>query len=463
MSRWQSSRNTQTIAAVVALAALVSVVAISVLVTMRVESLTTDTERRAEPVRNDLRRVNYHLSRQIAALTRYATTGDEEHLNEYQAARTAHEGAMEALAADTRALGPPFIERFTELQQEVDQWRRTVDAALTEGDGDTASTADAAAYQGRYPAIISAVHRLDREMTRFQSARRDETRRLIRLAVSLSALLVLVAGIAGLTVLRMAAQLRAAATALVREAEERTAALDREREIRRTAESLVRSRDEILGVVSHDLRSPLTAIALSSQMIEAAGAPEQRAEYIQTILTSARRMERLIEDLLDVTKIENSSLSIRRERVDLEAVINEVMATHRPIAAEKKIRLTATVDGPLPPIMGDPDRLVQALTNLVGNALKFTPEEGRVRLDTTVRDGIVRFTVSDTGPGIAESDLPHIFEPFFQSKKTAHLGAGLGLKIVRAIVESHGGSITVSNDTPRGACFTVDLPAAAST
>jgi signal transduction histidine kinase len=169
-------------------------------------------------------------------------------------------------------------------------------------------------------------------------------------------------------------------------------------------------------------------------------------------------MQRLIQDLLDVTKMENATLSIKHEDIDCAQLANEVVASHTPIAAQKHIAFQPSIDSPLPHVCGDHDRLVQALGNLLGNAFKFTPESGTVRFEAKRSDNAVQFRVIDSGPGIPPGDLPHLFEPFWQSKKTAHLGAGLGLKITRAIVEAHGGSIHVSNEPGGGACFMFDVP-----
>jgi signal transduction histidine kinase len=262
--------------------------------------------------------------------------------------------------------------------------------------------------------------------------------------------LVVLASVAASLFLWMVRRLRTFAAMLGEESAARQAAFERQQE-------LVRIRDEILGVVSHDLRSPLTTIALSAQLIAGSSVDEQ-TEHVQTIVAATRRMERLIHDLLDVTKAEQGKLSIRRDAVDPTAMAQDVVASHQPIAASKQIDFKISVAGDLPQVCGDADRLAQALTNLIGNAFKFTPAGGVVRLTVTQRDGRVRFEVADSGPGIAPSDLPHLFEPFWQAKKTAHLGAGLGLKITRAIVEAHDGSIEVTNLAGGGACFRIELP-----
>jgi signal transduction histidine kinase len=263
--------------------------------------------------------------------------------------------------------------------------------------------------------------------------------------------LVLIAAVAAALVLWIVRRLRVLASMFADESAARQQALEQQQE-------LVRIRDEILGVVAHDLRSPLTTITLSTQLIPGSAPPEQ-AEHIETILATTRRMQRLIQDLLDVTKLENTRLSIRRNLIDPGAIAREVATSQGPIAASKEIVLEAWVDDGLPKISGDGDRLAQALTNLIGNSLKFTPAGGTVRLSVASRDDRVRFEITDTGPGIAPSDLPHLFEPFWQAKKTAHLGAGLGLKITRAIVEAHDGALEVRNLDAGGACFTFELPA----
>lgn len=123
-----------------------------------------------------------------------------------------------------------------------------------------------------------------------------------------------------------------------------------------------------------------------------------------------------------------------------------------------RISLQHEIGEGLPAIRGDRDRLVQALTNLAGNALKFTPPKGTVRITVDRQSSVVVFRVEDTGGGIPETEMPHLFEPFWQSKKTAHLGAGLGLKIAKAIAEAHGGSIEVTNVPDGGARFAIAVP-----
>jgi len=234
--------------------------------------------------------------------------------------------------------------------------------------------------------------------------------------------------------------------------------MEQEREAKVKAEAAVRVRDETLGIVSHDLRNPLTTIALSADLLRGAP-PEEQPELIDTIRTSARQMQRLIQDLLDVARVEAGGLAVAAEVIESEPLLREVIASHEPIAEQKKQRIACEVRGPLRSICADRDRLVQVLGNLIGNAIKFTPERGVIYVEAKQRDRQVHFVVRDSGPGIPEADLKNVFTPYWQAKKTAHMGAGLGLAIVRGIIESHGGRVWAENAPGGGAMFTFTIPA----
>jgi signal transduction histidine kinase len=461
MDRRRPSRAAFAIAAALVLAALAALVALPLFVSVRTARIRASVEQRAQPARDDLNRVNYELSREIASISRLALTGESTHIEEYREAVAAQDGAMQSLRARVRLLGPEAIARYEELSGQLRRWRAGIDGYLEARRPSPPSAAADVAYETDYPAVIDAVSRLDDAISSFQSAERAKVAKWSQRQLVISVVIVIVALIAASIVLWMVIRLRTLTADLAAESEERRHALEAERESRQTAESLVRSRDEILGIVSHDLRSPLTTITLSTQLMEGAPA-EERAEHIATILATTRRMQRLIQDLLDVSKLESGALSIRHDEIDPVSVANEVVASQAPIADGRGIRVTSSIASPLPKISGDHDRLVQALGNLIGNAIKFTPENGSIWFDVRSADDTVRFIVEDNGPGIAASDLPHLFEPFWQSKKTAHLGAGLGLKITRAIAEAHGGSIHVTNGRTGGACFTLEIPAGAN-
>jgi PAS domain S-box-containing protein len=233
--------------------------------------------------------------------------------------------------------------------------------------------------------------------------------------------------------------------------------MEQEREAKERAEAAVRVRDETLGIVSHDLRNPLTKIALSSDLLVGADANEQ-PELVETIRSSARQMDRLIQDLLDVARMESGNLSVARDIVDPEPILREMCDSNEPIARQKNQRIVCQVGGTLPPICGDRDRIEQVFGNLIGNAMKFTPERGVITIEAHQDGDAVRFTVRDTGPGIPAADLKKVFTPYWQAKKTAHMGAGLGLAIVRGIVEAHGGKVWAENTPGGGAKFTFTIP-----
>jgi signal transduction histidine kinase len=444
MNRRQPSTAALLAATIVVVCSLIALVLLPFLVRRQTERYRLENERHADPARAALNEINYRLSQQISALTRAAATRDERHIERYSQMIPHQDVAVKALGTHVGAISPEFDSAFLELQQRLATWHSAIERRVD---------LQRLPFDANYPAVIDTVHRLDKAITAYQGTRREQVRALARMQVWVTFALVLLASVAAALFLWMVRRLRTFAGMLSEESAARQAALERQQE-------LVRIRDEILGVVSHDLRSPLTTIGLSAQLI-AGGSPDEQHEHVQTIVAATRRMERLIHDLLDVTKAEQGKLSIRRDTIDPAAVARDVVASHQPIAASKQIEFRTSVADGLPQVSGDGDRLAQALTNLIGNAFKFTPAGGAVQLSVKQRDGKVRFEVSDSGPGIAPSDLPHLFEPFWQAKKTAHLGAGLGLKITRAIVEAHDGSIEVTNLAGGGACFRIELPAMA--
>jgi PAS domain S-box-containing protein len=242
-----------------------------------------------------------------------------------------------------------------------------------------------------------------------------------------------------------------------------TRLLAREQEARTQAETLNRTKDELLATVSHELRTPLNSIFGWARMLQSTEMNEAtRTRAVNAIVRSASAQARLIEDLMDLSRIVTGQMRLDFEPMDLNAVIEAAMDSVRPAADAKGIGLASALDRSLGLMEGAPDRLQQVMWNLVMNSVKFTPRGGRI--DVTVRrgDGTVDIVVSDTGEGIAPEVLPHVFEPFRQedsSSTRAHSGLGLGLTLVRQLVEQHGGGVQA--DSPgkgRGATFTVTLP-----
>ncbi|MHA7633761.1 sensor histidine kinase [Corallococcus sp. M7] len=227
------------------------------------------------------------------------------------------------------------------------------------------------------------------------------------------------------------------------------------------AEQAIRMREEVLRIVAHDLRTPLNVIQLSARMLEKHLPPDDGARTrLDTLQKSVQRANRLIQDLLDVARMEGGSLSVERTPLEVAPLVQEALEQHRGLAESRALLLQAHVPEGVPRVLADPERLAQILSNLLGNALKFTPEGGRVLLRVQPEVGQVRFLVSDTGPGIAAEDRPRIFERFWQAGPKRKEGAGLGLAIVKGLVEAHGGQVGVDSAPGAGSTFFFTLPTA---
>jgi PAS domain S-box-containing protein len=232
---------------------------------------------------------------------------------------------------------------------------------------------------------------------------------------------------------------------------------------RRQAEEANRIKDEFLATLSHELRTPLTAIIGWSAMMRANKFDENTAaNALETIERNAKAQARIVEDLMDVSRIITGKLRLDVQAVELATVVSGAVDAIRPAAEAKNIRLQALLDPQAGPVSGDPTRLQQVVWNLLTNAVKFTPKGGRVQVRLERVNSHVEITVSDTGQGIAPEFLPHVFDRFRQADQTytrAHGGLGLGLSIVRQLVELHGGTVQAeSAGIGQGATFIVELP-----
>ncbi len=224
-----------------------------------------------------------------------------------------------------------------------------------------------------------------------------------------------------------------------------------------------RLKDEFLATLSHELRTPLNVIlGRTRRLAEAAGDPAAVRQAAQTIDRNAQTLGRLVEDLLDVSRFTLGQVTLDLRAVDLAAIVQTVAASLEPTARAKGVRLQARCRGDVLGLSGDPTRLQQVVWNLVTNAIKFTPEGGEVSVALERNGPQAVLTVSDTGSGITPEFLPHVFEMFRQGESTPsrqHGGLGLGLSIVRRLVELHGGDVTAASGGPGlGATFTVALP-----
>jgi signal transduction histidine kinase len=231
-----------------------------------------------------------------------------------------------------------------------------------------------------------------------------------------------------------------------------------ERLARADAEAAVELREDMLAVVSHDLRTPLASIVASASVLnrtasQGSSAAEQgNRKATDIILRSAHRMSGLIADLLDLAMIRTGKIAIDRQPVSVTDLVTEITDTLQPVATQHGLTLSGTVSSRLW-VSCDKERVLQILSNLVSNAIKFTPAGGTVAIAVTSTDSEVAFEISDTGRGVSAEDLPHIFERFWQVQKRNSGGIGLGLSIVAGLVEAHGGKVWAVSELGVGSRF----------
>ncbi|HEX8673656.1 MAG TPA: sensor histidine kinase, partial [Longimicrobium sp.] len=239
---------------------------------------------------------------------------------------------------------------------------------------------------------------------------------------------------------------------------------DREAEARRSAEAASRARDAVLAIVSHDLRNPvgsvITAAAFLLDTLPGEVLATPQGQQVGVMHRAARRANRLLEDLMDVTRIESGGLAVDAAPVEVPGLLADAAEVMRALAEENRVRLLTECAGTLPAVLADRDRVLQVFANLAGNAVKFTPAGGAVTLGAACAEGAVRFSVADTGPGMSAEQVERAFDRFWQAGRADRRGVGLGLSIARGIVEAHGGMLSVTSAPNEGAIFHFTLPTA---
>jgi PAS domain S-box-containing protein len=230
----------------------------------------------------------------------------------------------------------------------------------------------------------------------------------------------------------------------------------------RQAREAVAARDEVLSIVSHDLGNPLSAVRVSARVLDRlidAGDMERARVQVEGIRGAALQMERLIKDLLEIRRIETGRLRLVRRPEQVRQLVEEAARSLHGVAAEKGVTITTRLeDGLHALIRVDADRIQQIFSNLMGNALKFTPRDGVITVAAAnAEDGVV-FSVRDTGPGIPAEHLPHVFNRFWQASQQGSHGIGLGLAIAKGLVEAHGGDVVVESEPGQGSLFSFTIP-----
>lgn len=232
-----------------------------------------------------------------------------------------------------------------------------------------------------------------------------------------------------------------------------------EREKRREAEMLARAREDVLGVVAHDLRNPLNLVLMTAELMIDEELPlARRRELLGIAIRAAKEMNRLIEDLLDTVRLQAGRLSLDVEDVSVDTIVRQAEETFRPLAERRHIHFETTAQAGVA-VRADPTRVSQIVGNLIGNAIKFTPAQGSVKLRATLDDKQVVFQVVDDGPGISPDNMSHLFDSFWQARKNDLRGVGRGLAIAKELVEAHGGKIWVESIVDQGSTFSFSLPA----
>ena len=258
--------------------------------------------------------------------------------------------------------------------------------------------------------------------------------------------------------------LRSYATTLEDTVRRERVARERETAALRTAEEALRLKDEFLATLSHELRTPLTAVSGWLQILEAHRDEGRLDRGLDAIRRNTTLLTRLIGDLVDVSRIVTGTLTLQVQPTDLSRVVEAALDTVRQELQVKQLQVVIAAAPDLEPIAADPDRLQQVMRNLLSNAVKFTPPGGRISIAALRNGSMVELSVADTGSGIRQEFLPYVFDRFSQQdggKTRQHGGMGLGLAIVRHLVDMHGGTVNVSSEDGKGTTFTVRLPLAA--
>ncbi|MCE2900324.1 MAG: ATP-binding protein [Gemmatimonas sp.] len=231
------------------------------------------------------------------------------------------------------------------------------------------------------------------------------------------------------------------------------------------ARRAVRERDDMLAIVSHDLRNPVNAIVmLTGAVLDRASMTDgeegtlMARDEVESVRAAARQADGLIQDLQDVSRISAGRLRVERRRVAALDLVEEAANLFEPVMVDAALRFVRDFDPALPTVLADMHRLQQVLSNLLGNAVRFTPHGGAVTLSAHVVDDMLRIAVRDTGPGVTPEDVPRLFERYWQAPRLLRAGSGLGLYIAKGIVEAHGGEIGVASAMGAGSEFWFTLP-----
>ena len=424
--------------------ALVALAAVPIYVGERVASLQDQITETLQPALESAARLSLYQSRQMARLQSFLLTGDRTIRIRYNAAIAEEDSLYNDLGDLVRVMDLDVRERLARLSSESTRWRFGHLSIFDEVAGPEAGDALWAQVQGEYEELQGAT----RELERVIKGEVDQGRRDTQWWRTMQTWIMIGLSILALGSLLVIARVSWRVRRLVTEAEKRENALHQ----------TVKQRDEVVSIVSHDLRNPLGVVAgAADTLIELPLDREERERQATIIARSASRMSRLIEDLLDVSRIEAGAFVVRPSAEEPISVLEEVREMFEVQAEEAEVALAV---GPVCDVLVrmDHDRVVQALANLVDNALRFTPEGGVVTLGGEVLDQeTVSLSVSDTGVGLTQDALDNLFSRFWQAEGDRKGRAGLGLAIVKGVIEAHGGEVRVESDPGVGSTFRLVL------
>jgi signal transduction histidine kinase len=382
----------------------------------------------------------------------YLISGDPELLEQAKRARARFDEHVGALR--DHALSPVGLERVTEVEQAARHLVRMQEELLAARQR-TRTGDDASDLVRRFDEELRPRHRdLEGALARLVEHKQDVLKQLYDDAKAERARLELwLEGLLGLLVL---AGLGIAwyFTKLL------GGPYHKAREARDAARLALAARDELMGIVAHDLRNPLGAIALKAAWLRRGADSERTRQQAESIEHVSLRMERLIRTMLDVTTMQASRFSVTPKPCAVEDLLHETMEMFGPLSESKQVRFEQSLKEPGLVIRAEWERVLQVLSNLLGNALKFTPQSGQVTLSVDRDGAMARFAVLDSGPGIPPQNLTSIFERFWKDETPGKKGTGLGLYIAKGIVDAHGGRIWVESEVGQGARFYFTLPIA---
>lgn len=395
---------------------------------------------------------------QMATIVRdYVIRGDPNSLTSYHRASDQAAGSLSALALLVRD-NPAQVDRVDTISQLKGDVSGRYDEIIRDHDLTGCSGCKAGFTRSRE--VMLRVYQNFGQLIDFErNLKRQRQRQQARSGRNL------IAGLFLLIIVVLAASIYAIWTTVKRVAALYDEALISASASRTDAERANRAKDEFLGIVSHELRGPLSAISMWTQVLLTGRPDDQKMRKgLEAINRAIQSESQMINDLLDVSRIESGKMRLDVRTVNLSSVIEAATEIVRPSVDAKNLQLHLLLDPNAGPVAGDPERLQQVFWNLLANAIKFTPKEGRVEVKLERINSHVELAVSDNGRGIDPAALPRIFEPFWQEEggpSRSETGLGLGLSIVRKIVEMHGGSVLASSPGPGlGSTFTVLLPVA---